>query len=70
MARPSIRRWERRPPQKLKRRRVERAVLGVGMGVVAAVIERRIVKSLKTKGLTEKELMQEGLPTATAEPPV
>jgi hypothetical protein len=69
MARRSIRRWERRPAQKLKRRRVERAVIGVGMGVMAAVIERRIVKSLKTKGLTEKELKQEALPTATAEPP-
>lgn len=31
-------------------RRLERWVLGVGMGIVAWVIERRVLKALKAKG--------------------
>jgi hypothetical protein len=68
MARRSIRRWEHRPPPKAKRRRVERVILGAGMGVMAAVIERRIVKGLKKKGLDEVSLRVEGPHDATAEP--
>lgn len=48
------RRWERASPKKVRRRRVERAVLGAGMGVAAWAIERRIVKGLRRKGLDDE----------------
>ena len=44
-----------RPPQPRKRpwpRRIERAILGAVMGVIAFVIERRVLKSIR-KGETE-----------------
>jgi hypothetical protein len=66
-----IRRWERREPAKRKRRRVERIILGAGMGMVAGVLERRIVKSLKKKGVTEADLRTdktEGFQALNVEP--
>ena len=67
----AVRRWEQRP-RKVKRRRVQRAVLGAGMGVAAWAIERRIVKGLKKQGLDDEfkgrgRVDTEGFDSATAE---
>ncbi|MCA1727208.1 MAG: hypothetical protein LC722_06045 [Actinobacteria bacterium] len=65
----TIRRWER-TPQKIKKRRVQRAVLGAGMGAAAWVIEKRILKGLKKKGLDDEfrgAPNSEGFQAATAE---
>lgn len=48
------RRWEVRPAPKRKRRRVERLILGSGMAFVAWVLERRVVRGLKRKGLDDE----------------
>lgn len=68
MAKGRRRRWERPKPRRPKRRRLERVILGAGMGVAAAILERRVVKSLKRKGVTETDLRREGPHDATAEP--
>jgi hypothetical protein len=48
-----IRPWERRPPHKAKRHPVQRVVIGSGMAVIVWVLEKRILKGLRAKGLDE-----------------
>jgi hypothetical protein len=49
----TARRWER-VVVKVKKRKVERAILGAGMGAAAWMIEKKIIKGLKKKGLDDE----------------
>ncbi len=48
-----VRAWERRPAHKPKRHPVQRVVIGSGMAVIVWVLEKRILKGLRAKGLDE-----------------